>query len=90
VGSDRTDPDTTTALRVILAVAIRGAAFDVDDVHAELLARGQAVHPKAIGNAFRIAHGEKLIEVIGQKQSTRAAARGRRIPIYRWQGAAGR
>jgi hypothetical protein len=90
MGFNRTDPDTTTALRAILAVAMRGAAFDADDVHAELLARGQAVHPKSIGNAFRIAHAEKLVEEIGRQRSKRPAARGRTVPIYRWRGGAGR
>lgn len=84
------DPDTVTALRAILAVAMRGAAFDVDDVHLELKARGHVIHPNAIGNAFRITHAEKLVVEIGYKRSTRMSARGRRVPIYRWQGAAGR
>ncbi len=80
------DPDTVTALRAILAVATRGAAFDADDVHLELSARGHVVNPKAIGNAFRLAREEQLVEEIGWKTSTRRAARGRRIPIYRWKG----
>lgn len=80
------DPDTIAVLRAITRVAFAAPHFDAEDVRRHLAARGEVVHPNAMGAGFHLARKTGLIEEIGTGQSTHAGGRRHRIGVYRLVG----